>query len=73
MFYTNNMDYDGKLLETPCKHLDHAAPYILSGCSFYLEFTSFADSIATKSYTHLVYKLLKTDLFHHGWTGSTSE
>jgi len=26
-----------------------------------------------KSYTLLLYKLLKTDLFHRGWTGSTSE
>src|SRR6218665_1823357 len=26
-----------------------------------------------KSYTPLVYKLLKTDLFHRGWTGSASE
>jgi len=26
-----------------------------------------------KSYTPLLYKLLKTDLFHGGWTGSASE
>jgi len=26
-----------------------------------------------KSYTPLLYKLLKTDLFHRGWTGSGSE
>src|SRR6218665_3419664 len=26
-----------------------------------------------KSYTPLLYKLLKTDLFHRGWTGSASE
>src|SRR6218665_385037 len=25
---------------SPCKHLDYAASYILSCCSFYLEFTS---------------------------------
>ena len=26
-----------------------------------------------KSYTPLLYKLLKTDLLHRGWTGSASE
>src|SRR6218665_1598234 len=26
-----------------------------------------------KSYTPLLYKLLKTDFFHRGWTGSASE
>src|SRR6218665_1349434 len=26
-----------------------------------------------KSYTPLIYKLLKTDVFHRGWTGSASE
>src|SRR6218665_991853 len=31
-----------------CKHLDYAASCILSCCSFYLEFTSLADSAVTK-------------------------
>src|SRR6218665_1992546 len=35
-------------LSSPCKHLDYAASCILSCCSFYLEFTSLADSIVTK-------------------------
>src|SRR6218665_153816 len=35
-------------LSSPCKHLDHAASCILSCCSFYLEFTSLADSVVTK-------------------------
>src|SRR6218665_2367204 len=34
-------------LSSPCKHLDYAASCILGGCSFYLEFTSFADSVVT--------------------------
>ena len=33
---------------SPCKHLDYAASCILSCCSFYLEFTSLADSVITK-------------------------
>src|SRR6218665_3955757 len=33
---------------SPCKHLDYAASFILSCCSFYLEFTSPADSAVTK-------------------------
>src|SRR6218665_1287927 len=54
-----------KILSSPCKHLDYAAPCILSCCSFNLEFTSLADSSVTKEfgYTSLLYKLLKTDLF----------
>src|SRR6218665_2602813 len=35
-------------LSSPCKHLDYAASCILSCCSFYLEFTSLADSVVTK-------------------------
>src|SRR6218665_3768647 len=35
-------------LRSPCKHLDYAASCILSCCSFYLEFTSLADSVVTK-------------------------
>src|SRR6218665_2481758 len=35
-------------LSSPCKHLDYAASCILSCCSFYLEFTSLADSAVTK-------------------------
>jgi len=35
-------------LSSPCKHLDYAVPYIHSCYSFYLEFTSFADSIVTR-------------------------
>src|SRR6218665_182227 len=42
-------------------------------CSFYLELTSIADSLVTKELcTPLLYKLLKTDIFHCGWTGSAS-
>src|SRR6218665_45643 len=57
-------------LSSPCKHLDYAASCILSCCSFYLEFTSLADSVVTKElrYTPLLYTLLKTALFHRGWT-----
>src|SRR6218665_2305323 len=35
-------------LSSPCKHLDYTASCILSCCSFYLEFTSLADSAVTK-------------------------
>ena len=35
-------------LSSPCKHLDYAASCILSSCSFYLEFTSLANSVVTK-------------------------
>src|SRR6218665_1401572 len=61
-------------LSSPCKHLDYAASCILSCCSFYLEFTSLADSaVAKELHAFALYKLLKTDLFHRGWTGSASE
>src|SRR6218665_1784209 len=54
-------------LSSPCKHLDYAASCILSCCSFYLEFTSLADSAVTKELhafaQSLLYKLLKTDFF----------
>jgi len=33
----------------------------------------FPHRLLPKSYTPLLYKLLKTDLFHRGWTGSASE
>src|SRR6218665_3622685 len=35
-------------LSPPCKHLDYTASCIHSCCSFYLEFTSLADSVVTK-------------------------
>src|SRR6218665_1125321 len=60
-------------LSSPCKHLDFAAPCIFSCCSFYLEFTSLADSIVIKELHAFALKLLKTDLFHFDWTGSASE
>src|SRR6218665_2072960 len=56
-----------------CKHLDSAAPCILCCCSFYLEFTSLADSIVTKELHAFALKLLKTNLFQLNWTGSASE
>src|SRR6218665_2369585 len=57
---------------SPCKQLDYAAPCILGCCSFYLEFTSLADSIVTNELHAIALKLLKTDLFHVHWTGSAS-
>src|SRR6218665_153485 len=35
-------------LSSQCKHINYAASFILSCCSLYLEFTSPADSIASK-------------------------
>src|SRR6218665_3029910 len=60
---------------SPCKHLDSAAPCILRCCSFYLEFTSLADSIVTKELHAfaLICMLLNTYVFHLDWTGSASE
>src|SRR6218665_2041631 len=61
-------------LSSPCKHLGYAASCILSCCSFYLEFTSLADSVVTKElHAFALYKLLKIDLFHRDWIGSASE
>src|SRR6218665_2321630 len=48
----------GRLLLV-CKHLDYTALCILGCYFFYLEFTSFTDSIVTKELHTLLYKLLK--------------
>src|SRR6218665_1010636 len=54
-------------LSSQCKQLHYyAASFVLNCCSFYLPSQI---RLLPKSYTPLLYKLLKTDL-HRGWTGS---
>src|SRR6218665_2731485 len=72
-FTCRNSAFCWQTLSSPCKHLDSAAPCILGCWSFYLEFTSLADSIVTKELHAFALKLLKTDIFHFDWTGSASE
>lgn len=57
----------------PCPWRKTTRSFTITMLLFFLEFIPLEIRLLPKSSTPLLYKLLKTDLFHLGWTGSASE